>query len=772
MAIAHEIGALLEVRGAQWRLTGAVRHESCTVLTLESDDNARLRVIEPFDRPRPVASASLIRRSRRAVLRSALAAIVETRSAAGLWTAGSASMQLWPYQLEPALAAIAGAARLLLADEVGLGKTIQAGLLLAELFARGWIERALIVCPAGLRDTWSRELATRFKLHAAVIDQHVMAERIAELPPGVNPWAGDAITIASIDFIKRPEVMAAVLSAPIDLLIADEAHHLSPGTDRGNAVSRLAARSPWCVFVSATPHSGDDAAFAYLTNLGSHGEPITTFRRGRGDVGVPSGRRTHLLAITPTEDESRLFAALDRYTRAICRERGREVRAVRLIATTLLRRAASSAAAIEHTLARRRDLLSLSGPAPAQPLLPWDDEDDADRIEADGLLATPGMDDADAETIALTRLIELSRRCDGRSKLRRLSRLIDRLREPVVVFTEYRDTLESVCAALRGHRRVGAIHGGVAADLRRAVVDAFNGGRLDVLVATDAAGEGLNLHHRCRLVVDIELPWNPLRLEQRVGRVDRIGQKKVVHAIRLFHSRSIEQRVLEHLRLRDRRAAAAFGLTGVDEAAIAAAVFDEEPVKARGPLLLAGAHVAAAEGEAARLEGQRRARALGAATTGGITWAAARSAHRYDVVLLCRCSYLNPKGNAIADQLKVHCIRIAARNRREQRLAIQAARHHLTRTVPPPEASGLSTLESCRDRIERRIHAIRKALCSERIEQQASMFDHRAGDLAAARLVAEQRISEALARVASSIALPSTDCARIEIVAAWPERRR
>ena len=133
------------------------------------------------------------------------------------------------YQLEPALAAIAGATRLLLADEVGLGKTIQAGLLFSELLARGWIERALIVCPAGLRDTWQRELADRFNLRARVIDQHVIAQQVAELPAGVNPWSGHAITIASIDFIKRPEVIAAIQSEPIDLLIADEAHHALAG---------------------------------------------------------------------------------------------------------------------------------------------------------------------------------------------------------------------------------------------------------------------------------------------------------------------------------------------------------------------------------------------------------------------------------------------------------------------------------------------------------------------------------------------------------------
>jgi len=285
MATPIETGSLVEVRGERWLLTGATAHGACTVLTLEGRDqenaNQRLRVIEPFDRWRRIANGRLRRRPRRAVLRAALGAIVDARPATGLWTAASASIDLWPYQLEPALAALNGATRLLLADAVGLGKTIQAGLLLSELRERGWIERALIVCPAGLRDTWARELASRFGIRAAILDQAAIAERIALLPPGSNPWAGHAVAIASIDLVKRAEVLAAIACEPLDLVIADEAHHLTPGTDRGAAISRLASRATWCVLLSATPHSGDAAAFEYLTRP----------RRGNGDLPAQPDRR-------------------------------------------------------------------------------------------------------------------------------------------------------------------------------------------------------------------------------------------------------------------------------------------------------------------------------------------------------------------------------------------------------------------------------------------------------------------------------------------------
>ena len=125
--------------------------ERCSVLTLDGREagnaNRRVRVIEPFDRPMPVASGRLVRRKRRAVLRTALGAIANARPAIGLWTAADASIDLLPYQLEPALAVLRGATRLLLADAVGLGKTIQAGLILAELRERGWAERALVAVP-------------------------------------------------------------------------------------------------------------------------------------------------------------------------------------------------------------------------------------------------------------------------------------------------------------------------------------------------------------------------------------------------------------------------------------------------------------------------------------------------------------------------------------------------------------------------------------------------------------------------------------------------
>jgi superfamily II DNA or RNA helicase len=576
-----ETGSFVEVRGERWRLTGAQHFDACTVLSLEGCDRSnaleRLRVIDPFDRPRPIATAALTCRPRRVVVRRALAAIHAARPAGRLWTAAGSRIDLHAYQFEPALAAIGGATRLLIADAVGLGKTIEAGLLLSELHQRGWIERALIVCPAGLREIWQRELRDRFGIAATIIDQQAIADRVAAFPPGVNPWLADEVVIASIDFVKRAEVVAALDAVPIDLLIADEAHHLSPGTDRGECVARLAARAVWCVLVSATPHSGDRAALDYLTAIGRHADDIVLFKRTRQDVGIEHARKQLFLPVAAAPDEEVVFAAADRYAKAIWSARGQVDHAARLVAITIARRATSSIDALTRTLRRRRTLLGTTPVPSPQPLLPWDDIDEADGDAIDRFVAARGFEDVDDERGALDSLIALASRCTARSKMTRLLRLLHRIHEPAVVFTEYRDTLDAVVARLQSTHRVMSIHGAMARDARCAVVDAFNAGGCDLLVATDAAGEGLNLHHRCRLVIDLELPWNPRRLEQRVGRVDRIGQRRVVHAIRLFHRGTIEQNVLERLALRRRRARDDLdGASGEHE--VAAAIFNGTPL--------------------------------------------------------------------------------------------------------------------------------------------------------------------------------------------------
>lgn len=768
-------GAIVTLRDEVWTVAHAESFEHCTVLTLEGSgaDNAGrvFRAITPFDRISASPDTRPRRRKRRAVLRCALRALARERPALGLWSAAEASLDLLAYQLEPALAVLRGATRVLLADAVGLGKTVQAGFILAELRSRGLVERALVLCPAGLRDTWAGELHDRFGIHAAVLDQASIALGLQALPAGVNPWAAHPVVVASIDFVKRPEVLAAVEEVPFDLVIADEAHHLTPASDRGAAVDRLSARAPWLVLVSATPHSGDQADFDYLTAIGSLSDRLTVFRRSRRDVGLPDQRRVGLLSVAPTPEETRLLRATDGYARAIWQARGRAERAVQLVAITLARRAASSAAALERTLSRRLALLSGAAPAvPVQGWLPLDDADDSDGDERDEPLARPGLLDNDAERRQLADLIDLARAASRRSsKLRILRRFLDRAREPAVVFTEYRDTLHAAAAQLASAFRLGVIHGGVPVPMRQEVIRQFERGDVDVLLATDTAGEGLNLHRRCRLVIDLELPWNPRRLEQRVGRVDRIGQQRRVHSVHLLHRGTVEEAVWSHVEGRRRRAAQALGDDeGPTEGDIARSVFDAVAPPPGGRARVASTRIDAAGDELRRVTEQRRLRHPGAAAFDRAVFAVPRRVRRprRAAVALYECSQQGLTGGLVERRVVALVIAVPRLRTDEawRALAVAAAGS----AVAADTGAHLAPL---REAVIARIAEARARLArSQPLAHQGSLFDRRAERAAGARREVAARLDAALARRAASLNPADSRAAHVRLIALWPLR--
>jgi hypothetical protein len=189
---------------------------------------------------------------------------------------------------------------------------------------------------------------------------------------------------------------------------------------------------------------------------------------------------------------------------------------------------------------------------------------------------TIALGDVSRERELLGRLAAAARAAAAReTKVSALVRILERAAEPAVVFTEYRDTLVHLEEVLA--RPVAMLHGGLTREERTAALADFTSGRRTVLLATDAAGEGLNLHHSCRTVINLELPWNPMRLEQRIGRVDRIGQRRTVHAFHLIARGTGEMRILDRLRARIRRAQAEVGSPdplGDVERAIARLVID------------------------------------------------------------------------------------------------------------------------------------------------------------------------------------------------------
>jgi superfamily II DNA or RNA helicase len=553
------VGDRVRVRRQRWRVTSVTPYEACAIVTLSGQDDANFGVtrsiLTPFEHVDGIAPRCQPRIVRPARWRRVCRHLIANNGHAGtLRRAAAARVDILPYQLEPALAIVEGrGSRVLIADEVGLGKTIQAGLIMTELRARGAAPRILVLTPAGLRDQWADELARRFDLHFSIIDAREAVRLRSERPVGVNPWTTEPLAIASIDYIKRPEVAPAVAEMPWDMVVVDEAHHVADGTARRDAVSSVCATAGYVVLLTATPHSGDTTAFEALCAIGAHEDRLLVFRRTRHDAGFSASRRMHELRVTPTTAERQMHACLAAFVRAVWREQGRDPGVV-LATSTLRKRALSSAFALLQSV--RRHLERLGDPTPldepSQLSLPWNEESgELDSADAAPLWTIPALRDVREERSLLVRLAAAAASAArDESKIAALRRLLRRLREPLIVFTEYRDTLLHVQGAVAPWAAV--IHGGLSRDERREALNAFASAGL--LLATDAAGEGLNLHEVSRIVINLELPWNPMRLEQRIGRVDRIGQTRRVHAFHLIAAATSEARLLNRLKARVARA--------------------------------------------------------------------------------------------------------------------------------------------------------------------------------------------------------------------------
>lgn len=584
-------GEDVRVRAQAWTVATVTPHAGCAALHLREQGGTALTILTPFDRPQRIPRSSSPRRVHlRRWLHVVRRAACEARGFGDL--ADPPAITLLPYQLEPALAFLRhGATRVLIADGVGLGKTVQSGLLLHTLAARQPLLRALVITPAGLREQWARELAARFAISATLADAAWLRASDRALPGDVAPWALPGVFVTSFDFVKRPEVLRPLENLTWDLLIVDEAHNATVVSARRAAIDATARRALRVVLLTATPHAGDTAQFDALCAIGATRarEPIVVFRRSRADVAMGSARRSVMLRVTPTAGERRLHRLLDRYARAICREsRARADVRPRLIATILKKRALSSAASLGVSVKRRLDLLA-GAPPVSQLLLPLgEDEAPEDEVD-DTALGAPGLGNVALEQRLLKTLARAADEARAESKPAFLLRFLRRAREPAIVFTEFRDTLARLHHLLtRAGHEVTLLHGGLLPRERSAAQRRFNDGG-GVLLATDAASEGLNLHERCRLVVHYELPWTPARLEQRTGRVDRIGQMRTVHEVLLVAGHAAERLVLAPLARRAARVRSALGgdasvLDHLSDSLVADAVLDGLPLAEPGPV--------------------------------------------------------------------------------------------------------------------------------------------------------------------------------------------
>ncbi len=495
------------------------------------------------------------------------------------------------YQLEPLRRALgAPRANLLLADDVGLGKTIEAGLVIQELFLRHRARTAVIVCPPSLALKWQDEMREKFGLEFTIVNSELMAQVRRTHGLHANPFLLFPRVIVSMAWL--PQVRAQRLLREVyaqatnpktgkrysfDILVVDEAHHVAPSspsaiaggrgyavdTQRTVAVRQLAERCEHRLFLSATPHNGHPESFTALmemieprrfargANLDSAALKDVTVRRLKTDLPGKGfkRRKVNTLYVTPMDSEQQMFAMLDDIVTKSAKQNGTKPGGD-MVTMLLKKRFLSSPFAFGMTLSHY--LASKAGRG-----LSEDDYEDIfgegqsdeeeglwDQNEAEKLRESKGSDPlVAAEPRQLETLVEwgLSYESRADSRLDRLLNFLDAVCRPdgkswsnerVVVFTEYAHTVDWLTRVLnqKGYTddRLAVIQGSTATDDREYIRSQFTADPakepVRVLLATDAAGEGIDLQTYCHRLVNFDIPFNPSRLEQRIGRIDRYGQ--------------------------------------------------------------------------------------------------------------------------------------------------------------------------------------------------------------------------------------------------------
>ncbi|MEW6730711.1 MAG: DISARM system SNF2-like helicase DrmD [Acidobacteriota bacterium] len=506
------------------------------------------------------------------------------------------------YQLDPVVRAIQmPRVNLLIADDVGLGKTIEAGLVAQELILRHRARHILIVCPSSLQIQWQEQMRDKFGLDFRIVDSSMMKELRRRRGIHVNPWTHFPRLITSIDFIKRerplrlfrevlPSEGELLYPRRFDLLIVDECHNVAPAGGgnyaidslRTAAIRMLAPHFEHKLFLTATPHNGYPESFTALLELldsqrFARGVPpdrnqlqTVMVRRLKRELQDWDGsprfpeRKLAAISVVYTDEERRAHAALKKYTE--CRTKDLEDQteryATEFVLKLLKKRLFSSPRAFANTLAQHEHSLKTaqrrSSSVYHKPTIgilrrqleqieeEFADDEAYDLATEDVIAATaPLFRELTAEEEGLLKEMQewaekASARPDSKAK-ELLNWLYTYIKpnkqwsnERVLIFTEYRATQKWLLQLLVNEgfaetERLMTLYGGMDAKEREKVKAAFQAGpdisNVRILLATDAASEGLDLQNHCSKLIHYEIPWNPNRMEQRNGRIDRHGQK-------------------------------------------------------------------------------------------------------------------------------------------------------------------------------------------------------------------------------------------------------
>lgn len=501
------------------------------------------------------------------------------------------------YQLTPVVMALdMPRVRLLLADDVGLGKTIEAGLITSELIARNRADRILIVTPANLREQWREAFNHFFHINADIISRRHRKAMEKEIPPGTSPWEHFSKLIVSIDYAKQNSVRHEILDQDWDLVIIDEAHqaakpHESSASEtidmqRWDFATAITDHAEHCLLLTATPHNGYTDSFASLIRMldvgavsGPRHDPTIhreiakkhVVQRRRDDVKqwfsdsegqnpFPT-RDQDEVRVTPTEYETETYDEVRRYGELLMSTAHRSSSKSRTLARWsvihFLKRALSSPAALRQSISNRQDKLEERlaelGDEPEQVVIDETAGITESMAQANALDDDPGEEYSEEEVgervervvigdrtaieNELEVLDEVAEKAARITKTRdaKLQRLLNdtlsnRFQYPrVIIFTKYVDTLEYLEEQIKDSQTeetsVFTLHGSLNEAQRKERFREFENSTRAVLIATDVISEGMNLQHAANQIIHYELPWNPNRLEQRNGRIDRYGQQ-------------------------------------------------------------------------------------------------------------------------------------------------------------------------------------------------------------------------------------------------------
>ena len=565
-------GSLVRARGRDWVVLPTSEPETLHLRPLSGSeaDTAWLHLgLEPDIRPAhfDVPSPDDIGNRETAGLLADALTLSLRRGAGPFRSFGNVGIEPRSYQLVPLLMALKlDPVRLLIADDVGIGKTIEALLIARELFDRGEIQRFAVLCPPHLVEQWVGELTERFHFPAVAVTAASAARLERGLPVGVSLFEQHPVTVVSLDYIKSQKRRDEFARACPELVIVDEAHTCSAASDRTHLryalLKELAADAQrHLVLLTATPHSGDEQAFYRLLALlkpafealaTAQGEARDKLRqelaahyvqRRRPDIdawhddGLFPRREVAEATYRLSGHWERFFEDVLDYCATVTERAGDDSRRQRLTfwgTLALMRCVSSSPAAAAQALTTRRLAADEDG---AEELAARVFDGSSDALPDDDV--EPGAGDA-----SLGALLEQARRLEGERDDPKLARLVTILNELLekghapVVFCRYIATAHYLGAQLRQRfpkHTIEVVTGELPTEERRERAEALGAHERRLLIATDCLSEGVNLQQHYDAVVHYDLSWNPTRHEQREGRVDRFGQPaRVVRAVLLY----------------------------------------------------------------------------------------------------------------------------------------------------------------------------------------------------------------------------------------------